>query len=489
MRRSTPFMTSLLLGAAAASGAGAQAQEEQPSLEARVWLDRGEEPVLQRGDQVRVYYRTSEDAHAAIFRIDTDGLVSMVFPQHPGAIAPVQGGRDYRLLFPGSPVWPVADDPGVGYYFMVASSEPLDFSAFAYDARTGWDLGAVGVVVYEDPYVAIDDYVAEIVPDWEVVPYGLDFLTYHVGNTYSYPRFLCYDCHAQRSYAAWNPYSAVCTSYRVVIWDDPYFYPSYRYSGTHVVVARPARALPRYEVVSRAPGDIGVRPLVRSRQAPERRLAQFKEAPTVSPASRIPVRRSSASRSALRTQEPQQGRSASRADQERQEGAAGRPTLQRRPSARLPVRTPPAAGSPTAPQARPTPSTGGRGEPAAGARPDAPRAEPRGAPRRPPTRATPTRPSAPSTARPTAPARAGTSRPATTRQPSARPTTPSRPSARPSPPAASPPSARPAPTPSRPSARPSASPASRPSARPTARPAPAPREPSPRPTVRPRGGD
>jgi hypothetical protein len=195
MRRSTSPAISLLLASAAASGVSAQAQEAQPALEARVWLDRGEEPVLQRGDQVRVYYRTSEDAHAAIFRIDTDGVVSMVFPQHPGAIEPVQGGRDYRLLFPGSPAWPVRDDPGVGYYFMVASPEPLDFSAFAHDPRIGWDLGVVGSVVYEDPYVAIDDYVAQIVPDWDVAPYALDFLTYHVGSTYSYPRFLCYDCH------------------------------------------------------------------------------------------------------------------------------------------------------------------------------------------------------------------------------------------------------------------------------------------------------
>jgi hypothetical protein len=501
MRRSTSFVITLLLGAAAASGAGAQAQEEPPALETRVWLDRGEEPVLQRGDQVRVYYRTSEDAFAAIFRIDTDGVVSMVFPQHPGAIAPVRGGRDYRLLLPASPVWSVRDDPGVGYFFMVSSPEPLDFSTFAYDARAGWDLGAVGGVVYEDPYVAIDDYVAEIVPDWELVPYALDFLTYHVGNTYSYPRFLCYDCHTQRSYSAWNPYSVVCTSFRVVIWDDPYFYPSYRYSGTRVVVARPARSLPRYELVTRAPGDIGVRPLVRRRDAPDRSVAQFKEAPTVSPTSRIPVRRSPASLSAPRTQEPRQGPGASRAGQEGPEGAAGRPTLQRRPSARLPVRTPPAAGSPTRPQARATPDAAGRGEPAAGARsPDAPRAEPRAAPARPSARPTPTRPPAPSTARPAAPTRAGSARagsagPATTRQPAARPTTPSRPStrpsaptpsrptARPSPPAASRPQARPAP--SRPSARPSSPAASRP----PARSAPAPREPSPRPTVRPRGGN
>ncbi|HUF77031.1 MAG TPA: DUF4384 domain-containing protein, partial [Longimicrobiales bacterium] len=311
--RITTFLGITLLSSAVAAGASGQAQEAAPALEARVWLDRGEEPVLQRGDQVRVYYRTTEDAWAAIFRIDSDGVISMVFPQHPGAVEPVRAGRDYRLLFPEVPAWRVADDPGVGYFFMVASPEPLDFSAFPFDPQRGWDLGAVSGVVYEDPYVAIDDYVGLLVPDWEVVPYALDFLTYHVGNTYSYPRFLCYDCHTARAYTAWNPYSTVCSSFRVVIWDDPYFYPSYRYSGTRVVVARPARAVPRYEVVTRPPGDIGVRPLVRARAAPERRVAEFKEAPTVDPATRVPVRRATPSAAA---QQARSGSAVRRADQE-----------------------------------------------------------------------------------------------------------------------------------------------------------------------------
>jgi hypothetical protein len=455
-----PLPLPLSIAAALAAGLApsavhGQALEQQEALEARVWLDRGQEPVLERGDQVRVYYRTTDDAYGAIFRIDTDGVVSMIFPQHPGATEPVGGGRDYRLLFPRTPVWEVEDDPGVGYFFILASPEPLDFSAFAYDPRVGWDLGAVGGVVYEDPYVAIDAYVAALIPDWEVVPYALDFLTYNVGSTYSYPRFLCYDCHAYRPYAAWNPYDLACASFRVVIWDDPYFYPTYRYSGTSVVVARPVRALPRYEVVTRASNDIGVRPLVRSRAAPERRVAQYKEAPTVTASSVVAVRRPA--RLAVAPQE-----APPRAGQQVPDSAASRPTLQRRPSARLPVRTPPrsaAPGTPTRGVAPPASTRTPTRETPGAARPESTRPAPQASPDRSGTRAVPTRPEPSAGGRP-AP-----------RQPTARPSTP--PTSRPST------GARPAPR--EPAARPSAPPN-----RPATRSQPPAREPAPRPTVRPR---
>ncbi len=267
----------LMVGAAAlaASDAVAHAQPVD-SLEARVWLDRGEEPVVRRGDEVRVYYRASADAYVAIFRIDTDGVISLLFPQHPGMDVAVRGGRDYRLMFPRSSRWRVDEDPGAGYFFMVASPEPLDFSALGFDPGYGWDLGEVGATVYDDPYVAIDDYVAAIVPEWEYVPYALDFVTYNVGDTHEYPRFLCYDCHGFESYARWNPYGSACSTYRVVIWDDPYFYPRFRYAGTRVVFARPPGPRPRYAVVTRAAGS-GWGPLVRTRAAPPRRIVEYKE--------------------------------------------------------------------------------------------------------------------------------------------------------------------------------------------------------------------
>ena len=108
----------------------AQERAYDSPLEARVWLDRGDEPVLQRGDRVRVYYRTSLDAYTAIFRIDTDGRVTLVQPAHPGVEELTRGGRDYRLVFPRSAQWVVGEYPGIGYYFIVAAEQPLDFSRF-----------------------------------------------------------------------------------------------------------------------------------------------------------------------------------------------------------------------------------------------------------------------------------------------------------------------------------------------------------------------
>lgn len=334
----------------------AQERVYDSPLEARVWLDRGDEPVLQRGDRVRVYYRMSLDAHTAIFRIDTDGRVTLVQPAHPGAEELTRGGRDYRLLFPRSAQWVVGEYPGIGYYFIVAAEQPLDFSSFDYvPEEDRWDLSRVGETVYEDPYLAIDAYVAELIPDWEVSPYALDFVEYSVGESHSYPRFLCYDCHGYRPYTSWNPYTYACTDFRVVLWDDPYYYPAYRYAGTRVVFPRPLRDRPMYALAARAPGE-GWSPLVRTRQAPPlpRRVTQYKErdvatTPRSAPRQAVPRRSATAADRSTVTPNPAR-RSAkpvtpSSATPRRpaSSGSRARPTLQRRPSASS---TPARSGSP-----------------------------------------------------------------------------------------------------------------------------------------------
>jgi hypothetical protein len=224
----------------------------------RIWFDRGDEPLLERGAQVRIYYHTSVDAYVAIFNIDTNGTVRLVFPRSPEEAHYVRGGHDYRLLFPGSEYWSVDDHPGIGYFFTVASPQPFDFGSVDYSYYDrGWDLTRIGQSVYTDPYVAMDDYVAALIPDWEYVPYALDFATYQVGSTpHDYPRFLCYDCHDFRPYTVWNPYLYECTSFRVVVYTDPWYYPSYRYRGDRVVYTRPPRpGTPRFEFKERADGD------------------------------------------------------------------------------------------------------------------------------------------------------------------------------------------------------------------------------------------
>jgi len=242
-------------------------QDVDPNaLSARVWLDQGEEPVLQTGDRVRVYYRSSADAYVTIIQINTDGFAQIVYPASPEEDGFTRGGRDYRLLLPQSPYWYVDDAAGMGYFFILASPEPLDFSGFPYSfSEGGWDLSLVGQNIYTDPYVAIDEFVTVLLPQWETVDYALDFLTYNVGQTHEYPRFMCYECHGYQPYYAWNPYFYSCTSFRVVIWDDPYYYPAYRYAGTAVVWTRPpvAGGYPRFGFKERADGEPGTPQVIR----------------------------------------------------------------------------------------------------------------------------------------------------------------------------------------------------------------------------------
>lgn len=258
-RRILAVLTVLAGAGAGTPGPSVHAQEyEEYPMEARVWLDRGHEPILQRGESVRLYYRVSEDAFVAIFHIDTNGTARMVFPTSPQENHFARGGRDYRVLFPGSTYWYVNDDPGMGYFFIVASPQPFDFSQLRYSHYDGgWDLSFVGRQVYRDPYLAMDDYVAALIPGWEYVAYGLDFTAYNVDQRYDYPRFMCYDCHGFRPYSVWNPYHYSCASFRVVIYNDPYYYPVTRYRGTRVVYVQPRRGVAHFGFKERAHGEPG----------------------------------------------------------------------------------------------------------------------------------------------------------------------------------------------------------------------------------------
>lgn len=467
MRVGTVMGVALLLGLAP-TAAGAQEGAVEDVREARIWLDRGDEPVVQRGDRVRIYYRTSHDSYVSVFHIDTDGFVRLVHPSAPEEDHYVAGGRDYRLLFPRSPYWVVDEDPGMGYYFLVASPEPFDFSDFEY-ARTarGWDLSRVGRAVYADPYLAMDDYVAALLPDWEYIPYTLDFISYNVGGTHEYPRFMCYDCHGFRSYAQWNPYDYACSDFRVVIWDDPYYYPVYRYSGTRVVYATPLRGRPRFGFTTRVAGQPWA-PVFRRREAPPGRTVQFKEPGAARGSLAPPVQRRATPSDLLRPQTP---------------GGTGRTAVARPQTA--PRRAPAAAPGGTSQGGVTRPggaSTGGR--PVLQRRPAGATAPTRSAPssRATPSRSGVTRPSGGNrAARSTSPSVS----PRTSRGTAAPQRTVRPPQARPTPTRRAPTVTRPPSTQSRPTVQPpQRTPATRstPAARPQVRP------PTPRPTVRPRSG-
>jgi len=205
-----------------------------------VWTDR-DDPYA-RGEAADVFLSVDQPSYVAVFRVDTDGRVRVLFPREPWSDTYVRKGRDFQVAGPrGGRSFLVDDDPGVGYLFALASSEPLDFR----DITRGdyWDYRLIdGGRIQGDPYVRLTDLAARLVPQGD---YDYDITPYYVDRRFDYPRFVCYDCHAYASYREWNPYESACTRYRVVIRDDPEYYP-YRYGGRNVVAERPAHPAPRF---------------------------------------------------------------------------------------------------------------------------------------------------------------------------------------------------------------------------------------------------
>ncbi len=247
------MINTLLFATLALGLGGLHAEGTGPRLHARyapyvqVWLNN--DGYYHRGDRVRVSFETDEDAYVTIFRVDTDGRVRVLFPHNPWHDNYVRGRRRYDVIEPygnhGKRSFVVDEYPGQGYVFAIASLDPFDYSAFT--RRDHWDHRAIAYDgrVTGDPYVAFDDIVDRILP-YGYEDYTYDISPYYVERRYAYPRFLCYDCHAYVGYTHWNPYRYSCVQFRLVIYDDPYYYPARIYAGTRVVYKRPVRYEPRY---------------------------------------------------------------------------------------------------------------------------------------------------------------------------------------------------------------------------------------------------
>jgi hypothetical protein len=215
-----------------------------------VWTDR--EDPYRRGEGARVYLSTDEPAYVTVFRVDTDGRLRVLFPREPWGDTYVRDGREFEVSGSrGGRSFIVDDYPGVGYLFAIAASAPFEYE----DITRGdyWDYRLIdGGRIQGDPYVRLTDLADRIAPDGE---YDYDIVPYYVGRRYDYPRFVCYDCHAYASYDEWNPYERACSQFRLVVYDDPRYYP-YRYNrGRNVVADRPAHPGPRFVFRDADPGS------------------------------------------------------------------------------------------------------------------------------------------------------------------------------------------------------------------------------------------
>jgi len=221
-----------------------------------VWTNRGDDAYAS-GQGARVFFRSEVDAYVTVLRVDTDGRVRVLFPLEPWEDNFARGGREYEIQGGYErDAFSIDDYPGVGYIFAVAATDPFVYDAF--ETGDHWDYRAIADGrVHGDPYVALTDLAQRILPadfrDWDY-----DITPYYVNRHYDYPRFLCYDCHTYVSYPLWSVYDYTCVRFRIVVFDDPYYYPYRYYGGTRVVFTRPYRPEPRFSFKDRSRTDVFV---------------------------------------------------------------------------------------------------------------------------------------------------------------------------------------------------------------------------------------
>jgi hypothetical protein len=392
------MMSLTVSGLAAGQPLSALGRHRSPaSPYVEVWTNRDD--VYRRGDKLKLYFRTDVDAYVTVFRVDTDGRVRVLFPSDPWDDNYAVGGEQYRVdPRDDGYTFRVDDYPGQGYLFAVATRDPFVYEAFVRNQH--WDYRLIGTNgrIAGDPYVAIGDLIADIVPAG-YADYSYDVVPYYVEQRYEYPRFLCYDCHSYVSWPYWDPYAHSCFRFRIVIYDDPYYYPARVYQGTRVVYRRPNVLVPRYVFKDRGPGD---RDVVTVRERPvddagRRRIEPGATRRTLPGGVLLPApaaKRPETADPGVRRIAPTTGNDGN---------TAGRatPTLERRDPAKAPstVRRPAAPAGPERTQAAPPKATPERTRPSGGTvrRTDPPKATPpraqpkRSEPARQPARAEPRR--------------------------------------------------------------------------------------------------
>lgn len=238
-----------LLLAAASLPAGAAAQQPYPwggagvrppmydarawgarPVEARVWVEN-ERDYFRRGDRLQIRFSASHDAYVALVHIDPEGNLDFIHPATPWDDEYVRGGHVYTLPRGGAASgWPVRGSAGIGYLYLLASAEPLDFSYFRGGRGAPWDWSYAGRAVRGDPFFALHQLTRMLLPGWGYAPYAVDYFGYHVGGRHRYPRYACSDFGWDRGWG-WTPMYGHCDRLDRFLLEDPYYYDPVRYRG------------------------------------------------------------------------------------------------------------------------------------------------------------------------------------------------------------------------------------------------------------------
>lgn len=196
---------------AAPQASTAQYDYAGQTLRVGVWVDRDEDEVYRRGDEMEVSLQTNADAYVVVYRIDAEGLVSILWPRTRMDDGFVFGGHEYQLPVTGGPRLRVAAEEGLGYVEAVASSYPFDLRDLEIDFHHERTDRRYDFYVAGDPFLAMNEVNFAVTGLEDAADYVVtNYASYYVHEKVDHPRYLCNQCHTDNE-VAYDPYVDHCT--------------------------------------------------------------------------------------------------------------------------------------------------------------------------------------------------------------------------------------------------------------------------------------
>lgn len=196
---------------ASASDANPDFDYAAQTLRVALWLDREDTEIYSQGDEQRVGFQTNEDAYAVVYRIDTEGLVTVLWPRERLDDGFVFGGHEYRLPGREAAALRINEPEGEGYVQAIVSRYPFDLRALELDFLQDAGGTRVDFRVAGDPFLAMNEVNYAITGMEDA---GDNVITnharYYVHQRVDHPRYLCSQCHTEDS-ARYDPYEGRCT--------------------------------------------------------------------------------------------------------------------------------------------------------------------------------------------------------------------------------------------------------------------------------------
>lgn len=181
------------------------------TLRVEVWVDKPQGDIYRKGEDLGVGFQTNQDAYAVVYRIDTEGLVTVLWPRSRFDDGFIFGGHEYQVPVSGARQMRVSTREGEGIIEAVVSQYPFDLRSLELDFHHENTTDQYAFRVAGDPFLAMNEVNYAVTGLEDSGEYVVtNYVSYYVHQEVDHPRYLCDQCHVEEP-VAYDPYRDECT--------------------------------------------------------------------------------------------------------------------------------------------------------------------------------------------------------------------------------------------------------------------------------------